>query len=223
MSELRVGVLGAGVMGSGIAQVTATAGYPTVCYDLDPAALERAQEHVTTGRYGFGRAVERGKVTQEQADAALARLEFSSSFEAAATADVVIEAVPERLDLKIRVFRDLDRVAPHDDPRVQHVRLLDRRDRGRDRPPRPRDRLALGVAGAGDALRRDRPHARDVRRDDRDRRASSHPPAARTRSSSTTSTPSGDSSPTGSTSPRSKRPSGSWKKVWRRPTTSTSS
>ena len=67
---------------------------------------------MTTGRYGFGRAVERGKVTQEQADAALARLELSSSFEAATAADVVIEAVPERLDLKIRVFHDLDRVAP---------------------------------------------------------------------------------------------------------------
>ncbi len=112
MSELRVGVVGAGVMGSGIAQVTATAGFATVCVDLDPAALERAHEHVTTGRYGFERAVERGKVTREQADAALARLEFSSSFDAAAAADVVIEAVPERLDLKIRVFRDLDRAAP---------------------------------------------------------------------------------------------------------------
>ena len=112
MANLTVGVIGAGVMGSGIAQVTATAGCPTVCTDLDAGALERAYEHVTTGRYGLERAVERGKLTREDADAALARLEFSPSFEQAASADVVIEAVPERLALKIRVFRDLDGVAP---------------------------------------------------------------------------------------------------------------
>ena len=58
----EVGVLGAGVMGAGIAQVTATAGYETVCYDVDAGALERALEHVTTGRYGFDRGVERGKL-----------------------------------------------------------------------------------------------------------------------------------------------------------------
>ena len=112
MSDVRIGVIGAGVMGSGIAQVTATAGYPTVCFDVDEAALERARLHVTTGRYGMDRGVERGKLTREHADAALTRLELSTSFEAAATADVVIEAVPERLALKIRVFQDLDRVAP---------------------------------------------------------------------------------------------------------------
>jgi 3-hydroxybutyryl-CoA dehydrogenase len=112
MGDVRIGVIGAGVMGSGIAQVTATAGYPTVCVDLDPAALERAREHVTTGRYGFERAVERGKITREAADAALARLELSSTVADAASADLVVEAVPERLDLKIRVFRDLDRAAP---------------------------------------------------------------------------------------------------------------
>ena len=108
----RVGVLGAGVMGSGIAQVTATAGYETVCYDVDPGALEKGREHVTTGRYGLERGVERGKVTREQADAALGRLTFTSSFEDAAAVDLVVEAVPERLELKVRVFRDLDRAAP---------------------------------------------------------------------------------------------------------------
>lgn len=108
----KVGVLGAGVMGSGIAQVTATAGYETVCYDVDPGALDKGREHVTTGRYGVERGVERGKVTREQADAAMARLTFTSSFDDAAATDLVVEAVPERLELKVRVFRDLDRAAP---------------------------------------------------------------------------------------------------------------
>lgn len=112
MSDLTIGVLGAGVMGSGIAQVTATAGYPTICYDIDADALARGREHVTTGRYGFDRGVERGKLSREEADAALARLTFSGSFDETAATDLVVEAVPERIDLKIRVFRDLDRVAP---------------------------------------------------------------------------------------------------------------
>jgi len=112
MSELRIGVLGAGVMGSGIAQVTALAGYPTVCADIDAKALDLGREHVTTGRYGLEGGVERGKVTREQADAALARLAFTDSFEEAAATDIVIEAVPEQIGLKVRVFRDLDAAAP---------------------------------------------------------------------------------------------------------------
>jgi 3-hydroxyacyl-CoA dehydrogenase len=113
MTEVkRIGVLGAGVMGSGIAQVTATAGYDTVCYDVDPGALEAGKQHVTTGRYGLERGVDRGKLTREQADAALARLAFTGSFDDAAATDLVIEAVPERLELKVRVFRDLDRASP---------------------------------------------------------------------------------------------------------------
>ena len=114
MADLTIGVIGAGVMGSGIAQVTATAGYATTCVDLDPAALEKARAGVTTGRYGFERAVERGKVTQEAADAALARLTFTTSFEEASSAGLVIEAVPERFDIKMKVFRDLDRASPED-------------------------------------------------------------------------------------------------------------
>lgn len=108
----RVGVLGAGVMGSGISQVIATAGFSTVCYDVDSDALRQGREHVTTGRYGLERGVERSKLTREEADAALARLTFSESFEEAAAADLVIEAVPERLALKVAVFRQLDRAAP---------------------------------------------------------------------------------------------------------------
>ena len=111
-TEPRVSVLGAGVMGSGIAQVTAIAGYPTVVYDIDAAALDTGRDHVARGRFGIAGAVERGKITQVDADAALARLRFTDSFDEAAAVDLVIEAVPEKLDLKIRVFRDLDRAAP---------------------------------------------------------------------------------------------------------------
>jgi 3-hydroxyacyl-CoA dehydrogenase len=109
----RIGVLGAGVMGGGIAQVTATAGFETRCYDPDPVARARGLEHATTGRYGLARGVERGKLTADEAEAARARLTFVERFEEAVSdADLVIEAVPERLDVKIRVFRDLDRSAP---------------------------------------------------------------------------------------------------------------
>jgi 3-hydroxybutyryl-CoA dehydrogenase len=109
---MRIGVLGAGVMGAGIAQVTATAGYETICYDVDADALARGEEHVTTGRYGFERGVERGKLTREDADAARARLSFTGSFDVAVEVDVVIEAVPENLELKQQVFRDADAAAP---------------------------------------------------------------------------------------------------------------
>ena len=109
---MRIGVLGAGVMGGGIAQVCAIAGDDVTLYDIAPDALAAAREHATTGRFGLDGAVARGKLTQPEADTALARISFSSSFEDVAATDLVIEAVPERLDLKVRVFRDLDRAAP---------------------------------------------------------------------------------------------------------------
>jgi 3-hydroxybutyryl-CoA dehydrogenase len=109
---VKIGVLGAGVMGGGIAQVCALGGDDVVCYDIAPAALDDARTHVTTGRFGLDGAVARGKSTREQAAAALSRITFTSSFDDAANTDLVIEAVPERIDVKIRVFRDLDRLAP---------------------------------------------------------------------------------------------------------------
>lgn len=112
MTIERIGVLGAGVMGGGIAQVCATAGYDVVVYDIDPAALVAGHEHATTGRFGLNSGVERGKLTRADADAAAARLDFTEDFARAAGTDLVVEAVPERLDLKIRVFRDLDAAAP---------------------------------------------------------------------------------------------------------------
>ncbi len=112
MAVGRIGVLGAGVMGGGIAQVCATAGFDVVVYDIDAAALVAGREHATAGRYGLDSGVERAKLTRAEADIALARMTFTEDFAAAARTDLVIEAVPERLDLKIRVFRDLDATAP---------------------------------------------------------------------------------------------------------------
>jgi 3-hydroxybutyryl-CoA dehydrogenase len=99
-------------MGSGIAQSLATAGMETRCYDPDPAALERAGEAVRSGRYGVERGVDRGKISAEEAEATLARLSCGGEFEAAADADLIVECVPEQLDLKITTFRELDRIAP---------------------------------------------------------------------------------------------------------------
>jgi 3-hydroxyacyl-CoA dehydrogenase len=112
MSDKTIGVIGAGVMGSGIAQTLATAGIPTVCTDIDAAALERGRENAVSGRYGLERGVARGKLSREDADAALARLTFTTSLDEAVACDVVVECVPERIDLKLQVFRDLDARAP---------------------------------------------------------------------------------------------------------------
>jgi 3-hydroxybutyryl-CoA dehydrogenase len=112
VSELRVGVLGAGVMGAGIAQVMAVAGHDVVCHDVSADALTAGRAEADTGRFGVRSAVERGKMTGEQAQEALARLQFSGDVSALYDLDIIVEAVPERLDLKVAVLRDLDRHCP---------------------------------------------------------------------------------------------------------------
>lgn len=105
-----IAVVGAGTMGQGIAHVAALAGYRVRLYDAVDGALRAAREGI---RRRLDSAVEKGKVTREQGEAAIARIEPASSLEAAVRdADLVIEAVPERLDLKIEVFRALDQAAP---------------------------------------------------------------------------------------------------------------
>ncbi|HEY2303289.1 MAG TPA: 3-hydroxyacyl-CoA dehydrogenase family protein [Acidimicrobiales bacterium] len=108
----RIGVVGAGVMGAGIAQVLAQSGCPVVCFDVSEDALANARHVVEDGRFGIRRAVELGKLTADGADLALARLRFSPDREEVTQADVVIEAIPEKLDLKIRLFRELDGECP---------------------------------------------------------------------------------------------------------------
>ena len=86
----RVGVAGAGVMGSGIAQVLAVAGHDVVCTDLVESSLDAAREAVETGRFGVRSAVDRGKLTTYQADRALQRLTFTTDTDALSDRYLVI-------------------------------------------------------------------------------------------------------------------------------------
>jgi 3-hydroxybutyryl-CoA dehydrogenase len=109
---MKVAVLGAGIMGNGIAQLAAMAGDEAVAYDVADAQLGRAGAAVEKS---LARFVRSGKRTQEDADAARARLSFTTDLATAvAGADVVIEAAPEVLDLKQDLWRRVVEHAPAD-------------------------------------------------------------------------------------------------------------
>ena len=103
-----VAVIGAGIMGRGIAHAAALGGYRTILEDLLPGALRKAGSEIRTN---LDKAVELGKVTAPDADAAFRRLEYAGSVEEAAReADLVIEAVPEEMESKIEIFTLLDKI-----------------------------------------------------------------------------------------------------------------
>lgn len=106
-----VGVLGGGIMGGGIAQMCAVAGYPTVVRDISDEAIEATRQAVVEGKWGLKRAVERGKLGFDDAAAAIARVTYSTDIAALKDCDIIIEAIPERLDLKQQVFKELDGIA----------------------------------------------------------------------------------------------------------------
>jgi len=109
----KVGVLGTGVMGSGIAQVFATFGFNVVVKSRSDAALKRAMNEVMEGRYGLKRGVSRGKITREQMDGAIKRIELTTDMdEFCRDVDLITECVPEDLNLKIKVFAELDKKCP---------------------------------------------------------------------------------------------------------------
>jgi 3-hydroxyacyl-CoA dehydrogenase len=113
MEVRTIAMIGAGVMGHGIAQVLATAGYDVRLYDIHAEALTAALERMDRGRYGLRSAVQRGKLPEGQVEKILARVTPTTDLAAAcANADLVIEAVPEDLGLKVRTFRQLDVLAP---------------------------------------------------------------------------------------------------------------
>jgi 3-hydroxybutyryl-CoA dehydrogenase len=108
MSELkRIGVLGAGAMGSGIAQVAAQAGCTVVLCDLHEEVLERSAADLTRV---MNRLVEKGRKTNEETKAIQSRIERTTNWEAFAGCDLVIEAIVERVDVKIQAFQRLEKI-----------------------------------------------------------------------------------------------------------------
>ncbi|QOC90586.1 3-hydroxyacyl-CoA dehydrogenase family protein [Micromonospora craniellae] len=107
----RLAVVGAGLMGSGIAQVAAQAGWQVVLRDLDDAATRRGLDGIRTS---LGKFAEKGKVSTADAEAALGRITATTDLEATADADIVVEAVFERLEVKHEVFRALDKICKAD-------------------------------------------------------------------------------------------------------------
>ncbi|MGC7872844.1 3-hydroxyacyl-CoA dehydrogenase family protein [Desulfosporosinus sp. SYSU MS00001] len=103
-------VVGAGNMGHQIALCCALAGYNVACTDISQDMLDKAEAFAKSY---LPERVSKGKLTQEQADCALAKLKFTVSLEeAAGKADFVIEAAVEKMDIKRKLFADLDRIAP---------------------------------------------------------------------------------------------------------------
>jgi 3-hydroxybutyryl-CoA dehydrogenase len=104
----RIAVVGAGQMGSGIAHVAALNGYPVTMIDVAEPALEKGRGTIASN---LERQVKKGTIDAGARDAALSRITTTTSLDGSADAAVIIEAATERIDLKYRIFEDLDRIA----------------------------------------------------------------------------------------------------------------
>ncbi len=105
-----IGVVGAGVMGHGIAQVAARSGYEVIMVDISEDILKKALELIESGPFGLKRLVEKGKMSEEEAKKCMERIKTSTSLESLKDADFIIEAVPENPELKKKIFGELDKI-----------------------------------------------------------------------------------------------------------------
>ncbi|MCH8883561.1 MAG: 3-hydroxybutyryl-CoA dehydrogenase [SAR324 cluster bacterium] len=101
---VTIGVVGAGLMGNGIAHVAAQAGYRVILHDAYPDALKRAQETIAKN---MGREVKRERLSEADRDAALGRIQAADDVTAVGEAELVIEAVTENLDLKLKLYEQI--------------------------------------------------------------------------------------------------------------------
>ena len=113
ISDIKhIGVLGGGVMGGGIAQILASLGdFKVTVRDLTQEILDATRDEVVDRKWGVKRAVERGKLGFDQALRAIDNVSYTLELADLADCDLIIEAVPEKLDLKQTVFKELDSIA----------------------------------------------------------------------------------------------------------------
>ncbi len=111
MEIKKVGVLGAGLMGHGIAQVAAQAGYDVVLREVDDARLEKGIGKIEKQ---LARAVEKGKAEQADADAVRGRIQGTTSYSDLADCDLVVEAITEDLGLKLEMWKEVDGIVKSD-------------------------------------------------------------------------------------------------------------
>jgi 3-hydroxybutyryl-CoA dehydrogenase len=111
MEIKKIGVVGSGAMGTGIAHVSAQSGYEVVVYDIAEAAIGRSRDNIAAL---FDKSIQKGKATEELKAETLGRMTFTTDINAMKDTDLVIEAVVENLDLKMKVFAQLDSIVKPD-------------------------------------------------------------------------------------------------------------
>ena len=106
-----IGIVGAGTMGTGIAQVAASCGFPVILIDVNETALSKAIERIGSG---FGRLVAKGQMSADSKQAAISRVTAATDTTALAPADLVVEAATENADVKVRILQAVDKVVRDD-------------------------------------------------------------------------------------------------------------
>ncbi len=109
MEIKKVGVVGGGIMGGGIAQVTAQAGYQVVMSEINDELLNKGLAGINSI---LTRSVDKGRISQEDKDATMARIKGTTNTKDFSDCDLVIEAIIENMDLKKKVFAELDKICP---------------------------------------------------------------------------------------------------------------
>ncbi|MCK4614004.1 MAG: 3-hydroxybutyryl-CoA dehydrogenase, partial [Thermoplasmata archaeon] len=109
MDIKKIGVIGAGQMGNGIAQVAAQSGFTIVINDIAEEFIEKGMKTINKN---LDRGVKKGRITEEQKNEVLSRISTTTEMAEFSDADLVIEAAPENVELKTQIFRELDRITP---------------------------------------------------------------------------------------------------------------